>query len=60
LSYTEYTVANRVSVRFSVTYLYHTSSTMQRPTLMTNPNPNPNPSPKPNPSQVGRCMGPRV
>jgi len=45
-----------VNVRFMVPYLHHTSSTMQQPSLTTNPNPHHNTNPSPNPSQVGCCM----
>jgi len=34
-----------VNVCFSIPYLYHTSTTMQRLTLMINPNPHHNPNP---------------
>jgi len=35
--------------RFSILYLCYTPSTMQRPTITTNPIPNPIPSVNPNP-----------
>ena len=37
-----------VNVPFSIHYLYHISSTMQRPTLTTNTNTNPHRHPNPN------------